>query len=655
MKRRLICVAIFCSVVLAQPSGYSQTTPQTNSPAEPTKTVEPQVTQPVIVTATRTAATEESVGKSFSVISGDELKEDHDLSIIDSLRQLPGVRVQQLGGPGNFTSVRLRGLRNADTQLLVNGLPLRDASETQGSANGLFQEFRTDFLSQIDVVRGASSTLYGSDALAGSINLIPERPMGKPTLEAGFEGGTLSTYRQTYAVKGGEEKFSYLLGYGRTTSEGIDDHDDYDNNHYSVFLTSKPTDKVEVQFDFIGSDTRLDLNESPTLVGGKLVTGIDDPNDFRDSEFFFYGTHVKYQATDNWEHIFRFGAVDVNKEFVFKIDPDGSDFPSVSEFNGNTYNFEYQTNLQVNDRHLITFGYEHEREELEQITEDLGAKVKEEPDQYQNSWYLQDQMNFLDERLFVTGGVRLTDHETIGTDVSGEGSVAYLIKETKTKLHGHIGTGLRAPSLFELFGASTFGGFRTVFGSTALDPEKSLSWDIGVDQKFLGDKAEFGVTYFQDNIDDIIIFGPTGYINIDDADSRGIEASLKMQFTENLLGRAFYTFTDSEDFEGKATLGIPEHSWGLDMSYHFLKKFKLLVRGTYYDTHEFPVLVFFPAFSTEIVEADDYFKVDAVLSYQVNENIEAYIRAENLFDEEIVESGFEATPALVFGGIQIKL
>lgn len=641
MKHRLISSLVISAVLLAQPTGYSQTNPET--------------TKPVLVTATRTAASEESVGKSFTVISGDQLKEDHDLSILDSLRQVPGVRVQQLGGPGSFSSVRIRGLRTSDTQLLINGLPFRDAAETQGSSNGIFQDFRADFLNQIDVVRGASSTLYGSDAIGGSINLIPEQPQGKPSLEVGFEGGTLNTYRQTYAVKGGEERLSYLLGYSRTTTDGIDAHDEYENNNYSVFLTSNPTDKVEIQFNFIGSDTRLDLNESPTLVGGKVITGADDPNDFRDSEFFFYGTHIKHQTTDNWEQIVRFGAVDSNREFIFKTDPDGTDFPSRSEFNGNTYNLEYQSNLQLNDQHLITFGYEHEREEFESITLDLGGKVKEEPEQYRNSWYLQDQMNFLDETLFITGGIRLTDHETAGTDVNGEGSIAYLIKEWGTKLHAHLGTGFRAPALFELFGASTFGGFRTVFGSTSLDPEESLSWDIGFNQQLFNDKAELGVTFFSENIDDIIVFGSTGYTNIDDADSHGIEVDFNVQFTENFSGRAFYTYTDSEDSFGDTVLGIPEHTWGLDFVYRFLEKFKLLVRGTYYDEHDFTVFVFAPTFSAVRVKADDYFKVDTVLSCQVNENIEAYVRVENLFDEEIVENGFESTPALVFGGIKIKI
>ncbi len=643
MKKKLLNTLLVGSLFLTTPATYSE--------VEETATQ----TKPIFVTATRTAASEESIGKSFTAISGEQLQEDNDLSVIDALRQVPGVRVQQLGGPGTFTNVRLRGLRSNDTQLLINGLPFRDAADPQGAIGGVFQDFRADFLSQIDVVRGANSTLFGSDAIGGSINLVPERPMGKPSVEIGFEGGTLNTYRQTYAIKGGEELLSYLIGYSRTTSDGIDSNDDYNNNNYSVFLTSNPTDKVEIKFDFIGSDTELDLNEGATLVGGKLVTAADDPNDFRESEFFFYGTHIKYQATDNWEHIIRFGAVDSDRKFVFRTDPDGTDFPSNSEFNGNTYNIEYQSNLQVNDQHLVTFGYEYEYEEFESIARLTTGTVKETPGQYRNSWYLQDQINFLDESLFVTGGIRITDHETAGTDVNGEGSVAYLIKETGTKLHSHIGTGFRAPALFELFGASTFGGVRTVFGNKNLDPEDSLSWDIGVEQQLFDGKAVLDATFFSEDVDDIIVFGATGYTNISNAKSHGFEVDLDFTVNEKFSGRAFYTYTDSEDSFGAEVFGIPEHIWGLDFLVKLCDKAKLLIRGTYYDKQDFTVFVFAPTAGTVRVESDDYFKVDAVVSYQVSKNVEAYVRVENLFDEEIVENGFEGSPALVFGGIKIKI
>lgn len=621
--------------------------------AEEKKEVQPAL-EPVIVTATRTPLSEEKIGKSASVVTGEEIELAKNASFIESLRQLPGVRVQQLGGPGTFGSVRLRGLRTIDTQMLVNGLPFRDAADPQGSADGLFQDFLLDNWAQIELVRGSSATLYGSDSVGGTLNLLPKKTEGKPSLSAGFEGGSLQTFKQTYSLSGGEKALHYLGGFTRYTSEGIDSNDDYENNSYTAYVDFAPVEKIEAGFNFNAANTRLDLNAEPVIRGGEVVT-VDDPNDFREADFFNYGSFITYHAAENWDHTIRFGAVDVNRKFHFKTDPDGSDFPSDPEFYGNTYNLEYQTNLQWDEHNLITFGYEHEREEMKQIAQDFGVDIKEKFAQYHNDWFLQDQVNLFDETLFVTGGIRITDHETVGTDVNGEGSIAYLIPDWGTKLHSHLGTGFRAPSLFELGGASTFGGVRVVFGNRDLDPEESLSWDIGVEQKFLDDKGTAGVTYFRQDFDNFIEFGSTGYINVDGAVSQGIETEVKYQILPELLARGFYTFTNSEDTNDDKVLGIPEHVWGLDVAYRFLKKFKLLVRGTFNGKYDFNVFLSEPTFTVVRAEADHYFKVDAVLSCDVTENAEVYVRAENIFDDEIQENGFDGIPAVVFGGIKVKI
>jgi len=161
--------------------------------------------------------------------------------------------------------------------------------------------------------------------------------------------------------------------------------------------------------------------------------------------------------------------------------------------------------------------------------------------------------------------------------------------------------------------------------------------------------------FFLEEVDDLIQFIGTGYINAGDADSHGIEVSLLFELTQNIATRFFYTWTDSEDANGSRVLGIPEHIWGFDLIANFLERFELLVRGTYNGKYDFNVFVGAPIFAAVRVEGDDYFKVDAVLSCQINENAEVYVRAENLFDEKIIENGFEGIPVMVFGGIKIKI
>lgn len=653
MRKKLLSLTVAIVCLFQVSTGYAEKTAATPAPSTPAAAQpEAQIkasTPPVVVTATRTPVSEQDLGKTTNVVTQDEIEIAKDASIITSLQQMPGVRVQQLGGPGFFTSVRIRGLRPFDTKLLVNGLPFADASAAQESAEGIIQDFLQDNWQQIEVVRGASATLYGSDSVGGTINLIPKWGQGKPTLAAAFEGGTLNTYKQTYSLSGGDKGISYLGGYTRYTSDGIGGDNPYENNSYTALLKYDAIDKLELGFNFNAADTRSTLDQEPTIVAGKLKSS-HTPNGKRDGDFFNYGTYATYHATDKWDHTVRFGVVDVDKEFKF-FGP----FPSAPKFFGDTYDLEYQTNLQVNEQNLATFGFQREVEHFKQITQDFGTNVEERTQRYHNDYYLQDQLNLFDESLFITGGIRLSDYETVGFNVNGEGSIAYLLKATGTKVHSHIGTGFRAPSLFELFGAGTFGGQRVVFGNRNLDPEESLSWDIGVDQKFCQDKGTAGVTFFRQDFDQFIEFGAFGYQNVNGAVAQGIESELKFQFTPALSGRGFYTFTDSEDTNGRQFVGIPEHLWGFDIAYQFFKRFKFLVRSTFMGKNQFNVFLSEPTFNVVRTTADNYFKVDAVISYEVNKNCEVYARGENIFNADIQENGFDGIPFMVYGGVKVKI
>jgi len=282
-------------------------------------------------------------------------------------------------------------------------------------------------------------------------------------------------------------------------------------------------------------------------------------------------------------------------------------------------------------------------------------KIVEKFDQDKNDFYLQDQITLLEETLLATGGMRLTDHETAGTDVNWDGSVAYLLPDYGTKLRTHIGTGFRAPALFELFGAGTFGGSRFVFGNKDLDPEESISWDVGIDQKLAKEKVQVSSTFFLHDFDEVIRFHNGRFVNVSGAQSLGFENRIEAQIHPNLTAGAFYTYTDAEDENGQRTEGVPEHLWGFDVLVRFLKKIQFFVRGSFKGREDVLIFAGAPLFQSVRIESDSYFKVDAVLSCDITPNTEIYVRAENIFNEEIREDGFKGIPAVVFGGIKVKI
>jgi len=139
------------------------------------------VSEQVVVTAQGTAQPVDEVSKAVSVVDRQEIDERDESAIAESLRTVPGLRVQQLGGPGSFTSIKTRGLRNEDTAVLIDGLRFRDAAAPQGDASGFLEDLIVTDVSRVEVLRGSGSSLYGSNAIGGVINLVTDEGGGPST------------------------------------------------------------------------------------------------------------------------------------------------------------------------------------------------------------------------------------------------------------------------------------------------------------------------------------------------------------------------------------------------------------------------------------------------------------------------------------------
>ena len=135
------------------------------------------------------------VSKAVTVIDGDEIAARNEFSVADALRTVPGATVQQLGGPGSFTSIKLRGLREEDTSILIDGVRFRDAASPQGDATAFVGELYIANLDRIEVLRGSGSSLYGSHAIGGAVNLITASGSGRPSADISAEAGGLGFSR----------------------------------------------------------------------------------------------------------------------------------------------------------------------------------------------------------------------------------------------------------------------------------------------------------------------------------------------------------------------------------------------------------------------------------------------------------------------------
>ncbi len=182
----------------------------------------------VVVTASSTPQTLGEISKAITNVATPEIDERDEYSIPEALRTVPGLRVQELGGPGSFVSIKTRGLRNEDTAVLIDGARFRDPTAPQGDASAYLQDLVVTDTDRVEVLRGSSSSLYGTNAIGGVINIVTRDGGGRPRGSLFSEGGSLGFFRARGQVGGGaaDDRFTYsaALSY-LNISEGLDGND----------------------------------------------------------------------------------------------------------------------------------------------------------------------------------------------------------------------------------------------------------------------------------------------------------------------------------------------------------------------------------------------------------------------------------------------
>lgn len=605
--------------------------------------------QPVVVTATRIETPEEEVGKTVTVITAKQLQHTHAPSLVEALRNIPGVQVRPQGGPGAMTSFKIRGLDSEYTQILINGLPMSDPSDPQGAAVEFMNDVLVENIERIEIVRGSSSTLYGSDSVGGTINIITKKGSSTTSEVFGsFEGGSFATYQEVVGAQGAYRMVNYALTGKRLDSDGLDEHDTYGETAVSARLgiDFSPTLSVTTQMKY--SDAEGDLNNTPGISEGVLIPDADDVDDAKTRTLLNTGISLTHNISNAFDYSVKLSYVKVDREFTFGPEGDEYGYGSETTYAGNIFNADLQANYSLNDTHLLTAGYEYEFEQFEQI---LGER-KDTPDAYTHAVYLQDSLSFLDDLLKVTPGIRYENHDQAGSRVDWEISASYRFGESGLRGHGHVGTGFRAPSLYELYGASVFGEFLYEFGNPDLEPEDSLGWDVGLEAKTFDDALQVDLTYFRNTFETIIGFGAMGYENIDGGESQGLEFQAEYRLFDSLIFGASYTYTTTEDANGDAFYGVPEHEFGGSLTYQFLQKFNANLAVTFHGEEDIPLYDAL-MMQSERYRDDGFTKVDVGAGYVVTPKINLWARVENLLDEEYTVGGYTAPGRSFFGGIKV--
>jgi vitamin B12 transporter len=523
-----------------------------------------------VITATRVKTPARNVASSVTVITAEDIQRSGKITVGDVLRDVPGLDVARNGGPGQPTSVFMRGAKSEHTLVLLDGIELNDPISPGRAFD--FANLSVDNIERIEIIRGPQSTLYGSDAIGGVINIITKKGEGPPSGRVFGEYGSYNTFREGANVSGGKDWYEYSLGLSRDDSEGFSaarrrdgnhEKDGYGNTTVAPHFSIKPMEWLEFASTLRYIDSRVDLDNH----GGP---GGDDPNYIGHTEQTFLREQLKAQLLDGkWEQILGYSFAKTRRHYDNDPDHmhplDSQDF----RFDGRVDKIDWQHNVALHKTNTLTGGFEWERESGNSTTHTTSMfgpfdSEFEDKSLTMRSYYIQDQECLWDRWTTVVGG-RIDDHDTLGVEPTGRIASRYNLKETGTSFRGSYGLGFKAPTLYQLF---------SEFGNPALQPEKSRGWDAGIEQEILKGVLDAGATYFSNDFRNFIDFdfASMKYENIGKARANGVETYITCRPLSCISLRAWYTRTNTKDLAtGEELLRRPRNVYGLDVDLSVLQ------------------------------------------------------------------------------------
>lgn len=553
---------------------------------------------PLTVTATRTPRPVSTVGDSVEVFAQDRIELTLPTDFGDLLRQGIGLNMDQTGARGATASIRIRGSENNFTSVLLDGFKL---TPPDGDVFD-YAHIPAEWLRGAEVLRGPQSSLYGSDAAAGVINLLLDlgRPGERPSLETAFRFGSDSTFEEVLKAKGGWEKGGYLATLSRVDSEGRYTNDGYYRTAALGALDYFPSPAAKLRLLVMGNRNRRDQTSDAgaTNTEFRLPAGLTDRelNAYQDAADQMAGASLELRPTRWIEYVPR--ASFYQRDFTFHDPADALDVtrPFFSEFKSDNTQTRYLTDHPVNLRFtgqdlrwdaltssVTTLGFQWEEERFFQTVRGMQSTTQNHT-RLARSLYFQEQLTFWD-RLTLTGGARVDDYDKGADDVTGKLSASYLFERTGTRVRGAAGNGAKRPSFNDLFFFSDQ-GFLVLRGNPNLKSERQESWEAGVDQYLLGRQIVLSATYFENTLKDLISFSfagfpnGTNFENISKVETKGVELSAALVDYRDFTVRANWNYLDTvvaddrggrggQDFmAGQGLLRRPHWWWTGSVSYH---------------------------------------------------------------------------------------
>ncbi len=575
-----------------------------------------------VVVASRTETPLRTLGTSVAVMDADDLALRGFVSLSDALRSLPSVSVSNSGGPGKVTTLRVRGEAGFRTLTLVDGLDITDPTGTQACAQ--VQHLLGADVSRVELLRGPQGMMYGADA-GGVVRISTGRDGEGLYGGASGEAGRYNTRVFSGHLGGANRQGDFYLSAARAATDGFNayqgdasgDPDGYDNttlhgraawnigDQWRLGGVVRDTD-AEVEYDRCGWPTIHDCREL-----------------FQQRSHRIFVSH----SIQEGEHTLAYAATEVERRLY------DADVLSV-EYEGEIERWELTGHRALSDDLRLTYGLE---DRTDRVSDDQRG---------QRAGWLEYQGRHL-EQLYVTAGLRHDRNDDFGRNTSYRLSGAWLqpLGAGVIKFKSALGTGFRAPSLFEI----QYNRRDNAPEMAPLAQEDSRGLDVGVEY-FTDSGLHLEAVLFDQRIDNEIFFDMvafSGYLQDDQSSrSRGVELIGSVPLHPTLTLHANFTYTRAELESGDPRPRVPKQLANLGLVYVPLEALTLGLNLRA---------------ARDMLEAgsgdplDNYQVLDATVRYGVRDNLVVYVRGENVLDADYQEvSGYNTSGAAAYGGVEFR-
>jgi len=598
----------------------------------------------ISVTASRTPIEVQHSSTTISIITAEQIAESKAVYVSELLQSVAGLNVSRTGGSGNITQLRMRGGEANHILVLIDGI---EANRLSSGSEFRFDKISTEQIERIEVLRGAQSSLWGSDALSGVINIITKQAKKGQEVTLSSSLGQRDYWRKGLSLGYGGDQFDIQLGADLVRTDGVNsirlgnEKDGFNQkvlnlkSHYNFNNGSE----LGLVFHYKNSDGESDPSNSSDGYAE------DDEKEYLSRVFYKWDS---WQS--RWQQQLAYSVVDQKNK--------NKQASARSTYDGKKHKWMYQSTFKLpvsNDRinrQSLTFAAERERDNYEQVTSSSSHKQR-----IVNYGYVAEyQLGFMDDFNFSASG-RADDNDEFKNTKTYRLGLSYIYPDWGTKLHIAHATGVKNPTFTELFGWSP----ASFIGNPDLKAEHSKDWELGVSQEFFDEQMNLTVTLFQQRLKDEIASNKSynGSINSDGESKRdGLELDLQGNLSGNIRYGFSYTYlVATEGVSGgddKTEVRRPKHQWSGLLNYAFFEdKANLQLSADHIGKHRD---VDWSGGSGSRVELDDYLLINMTINYAVASDLKLWGRVSNLFDEDYAEvSGYNDEGTTIYAGFEITL